>query len=57
MLRGFEMRLLAELGYAPLLEREAASGAPIDPARRYVYEPERGPVADQRRSRQRASAW
>jgi DNA repair protein RecO (recombination protein O) len=44
MLRSFEKRLLAELGYAPLLEREAASGAPIDPSRRYVYEPDRGPM-------------
>lgn len=44
VLRSFEKRLLAELGYAPLLEREAASGAPIDPARRYVYEPDRGPL-------------
>jgi DNA repair protein RecO (recombination protein O) len=43
VLRTFEKRLLAELGYAPLLEREAG-GAPIDPARRYVYEPERGPM-------------
>jgi DNA repair protein RecO (recombination protein O) len=44
VLRAFEKRLLAKLGYAPLLEREAASGAPIDPALRYVYEPERGPM-------------
>jgi DNA repair protein RecO (recombination protein O) len=44
VLRTFEKRMLAELGYAPLLEREAASGAPIDPGRRYVYEPDRGPV-------------
>ena len=44
VLRAFEKRLLAELGYAPLLEREAASGAPIDPSRRYVYEPDRGPM-------------
>ena len=43
VLRAFEKRLLAELGYAPLFEREAASGAPIDPSRRYVYEPDRGP--------------
>jgi DNA repair protein RecO (recombination protein O) len=42
-LRGFEKRLLAELGYAPLLDRDAAS-RPIDPGQRYVYEPERGPV-------------
>ncbi|MFL5380924.1 MAG: DNA repair protein RecO, partial [Longimicrobiaceae bacterium] len=45
VLRSFEKRLLSELGYAPLLEREALSGAPIEPARRYVYEPDRGPVA------------
>jgi DNA repair protein RecO (recombination protein O) len=44
VLRTFEKRLLAELGYAPLLEREAASGAPIDASRRYTYEPDRGPV-------------
>ncbi len=43
ILRGFEKRLLAELGYAPLLEREAG-GAAIDPQRRYVYEPDRGPM-------------
>lgn len=44
ILRRFEKRLLAELGYAPVLEREASSGAPIDPSRRYVYEPDRGPM-------------
>jgi DNA repair protein RecO (recombination protein O) len=44
VLRSFEKRLLAELGYAPLLERDAASGAPIEPGRRYVYEPDRGPM-------------
>jgi DNA repair protein RecO (recombination protein O) len=44
VLRGFEKRLLAELGYAPLLERDAAS-RPIDPDGLYVYEPERGPTA------------
>jgi len=43
-LRRFEKRLLAEVGYAPLLERDAASGAPIDPSRRYAYEPDRGPM-------------
>ncbi len=42
-LRGFEKRLLAELGYAPLLEHDAAN-RPIDPERLYVYEPDRGPV-------------
>jgi DNA repair protein RecO (recombination protein O) len=44
VLRSFEKRLLSELGYAPLLEREALSGEPIEPSRRYVYEPDRGPV-------------
>ena len=44
VLRAFEKRLLAELGYAPLLERDAASGAPIEPGRRYAYEPDRGPM-------------
>jgi DNA repair protein RecO (recombination protein O) len=44
VLRSFEKRMLAELGYAPLLEREAASGAPVEPGRRYVYEPDRGPM-------------
>jgi DNA repair protein RecO (recombination protein O) len=43
-LRRFEKRMLAELGYAPLLDRDTAS-RPIDPERRYVYELERGPVA------------
>jgi len=45
VLRGFERRLLGELGYAPLLEREAASGAPVAPGRRYEYDPDRGPLA------------
>jgi DNA repair protein RecO (recombination protein O) len=43
ILRRFEKRMLAELGYAPLLDHDAAS-RPIDPAARYVYEPERGPM-------------
>jgi DNA repair protein RecO (recombination protein O) len=43
VLRAFEKRLLAELGYAPLLDRDAAS-RPIDPEGFYVYEPERGPL-------------
>jgi DNA repair protein RecO (recombination protein O) len=47
VLRAFEKRLLAELGYAPLLERDAAS-RPIDPQRLYVYEPERGPLPAER---------
>jgi DNA repair protein RecO (recombination protein O) len=44
VLRSFEKRLLAELGYAPLLDREAMSGEPIDASGSYVYEPDRGPV-------------
>ena len=45
VLRGFERRLLCELGYAPLLERDAASGAPVEPELRYEYDPDRGPLA------------
>lgn len=45
VLRGFERRLLSELGYAPLLEQEAGGGAPIDPRQQYRYEPDHGPVA------------
>jgi DNA repair protein RecO (recombination protein O) len=45
VLRRFEKHLLKELGYALLLDREADSGRPIDPARRYTYVVERGPVA------------
>jgi DNA repair protein RecO (recombination protein O) len=42
VLRRFERRLLAELGYGLELTREAASHAPIDPAASYHYELERG---------------
>jgi DNA repair protein RecO (recombination protein O) len=48
ILRGFERRMLAELGYAPVLDRDAASGAAIEPARHYTYEAERGPVETRR---------
>ncbi|HTP63061.1 MAG TPA: DNA repair protein RecO [Burkholderiales bacterium] len=48
ILRGFERRMLAELGYAPVLDRDAANGAAIDPAKHYAYEPERGPVETRR---------
>src|SRR3954451_22008893 len=44
LLRIFEKRLLAELGYAPMFDRDAQSGAPIEPTGSYVYEPDRGPV-------------
>ena len=48
VLRSFEKRLLAELGYAPVFDRDAQSGAPIEPTGSYVYEPDRGPVRSQR---------
>ena len=42
-LRRFELMLLAELGYALPLVREADTGGPIDPAARYHYAFDRGP--------------
>ena len=48
VLRGFERRMLAELGYAPVLDRDAANGAAIAPGKWYDYEPERGPVETRR---------
>ena len=54
-LRCFERRLLTELGYAPMLDRDAESGAPIEPMRRYVYEFDRGPVPANETPRGRAS--
>jgi DNA repair protein RecO (recombination protein O) len=43
VLRRFELRLLAELGYGLQLTQEAETGVAIDPAGRYHYEFERGP--------------
>jgi DNA repair protein RecO (recombination protein O) len=43
LLRRFELGLLAELGYAPLLVRDADTGTPLDPAQSYRYAFERGP--------------
>ena len=43
VLRGFELKLLAELGYALSLTRDADTGAPVDPSARYYYAFERGP--------------
>lgn len=57
VLRAFERRLLAEVGYALQLDRDAQSGAPIDPAARYLYEPERGPVAAQGSPPPGREAW
>jgi DNA repair protein RecO (recombination protein O) len=42
-LRHFELRLLAELGYALTLTHDVASGRPIEPGERYHYAFERGP--------------
>jgi DNA repair protein RecO (recombination protein O) len=43
VLRRFEVRLLAALGYALPLLREADTGAPVDAAARYHYTFDRGP--------------
>jgi DNA repair protein RecO (recombination protein O) len=44
ILRRFEKSLLKELGYALSLDREG-TGQPVDPAGRYTYVVDRGPVA------------
>lgn len=44
VLRRFEQRMLGELGYALVLDRDAESGLPLAPERRYSYVVERGPV-------------
>ena len=49
VLRGFERKMLAELGYAPVLDRDAGNGAQIEAAKHYAYEAERG-VVETRRS-------
>ncbi|HEX6945411.1 MAG TPA: DNA repair protein RecO, partial [Casimicrobiaceae bacterium] len=43
ILRRFEVRLLAELGYALSLTTEADTGAAVDPAARYHYAFDAGP--------------
>jgi DNA repair protein RecO (recombination protein O) len=53
LLRSFELRLLRELGYAPPLDRDPASGLPVQAARRYRYLPERGPVESEHAARER----
>jgi DNA repair protein RecO (recombination protein O) len=42
-LRRFELGLLRHLGYGPPLDREAETGAPVRPERRYRYRVEVGP--------------
>lgn len=44
-LRRFELRLLASLGYALVLDHDVASGVPIERERLYRYQLERGPLA------------
>ncbi len=44
ILRAFECRLLARLGYGLVLDHDVESGAPIVPDRDYDYLPHRGPV-------------
>ncbi len=43
ILRRFEVRLLAELGYALVLTHDVDSGAAVEPASRYHYVFDRGP--------------
>jgi DNA repair protein RecO (recombination protein O) len=43
-LRRFEKTLLKELGYGLTLDRDAESGRPVDPQKRYAYVVERGPI-------------
>ena len=43
VLRSFEVRLLAELGYALALTHEANGGAAVDPSARYHYAFDQGP--------------
>ena len=44
ILRTFEHRLLREIGYGLILDHDVMSGEAIDPAARYHYLPERGPI-------------
>jgi len=43
-LRRFERDLIAELGYGLVLEHEADSGMPLDPAAEYAYRLDSGPM-------------
>lgn len=54
VLRSFELRLLAELGYAMTLTAEGGSGAPVDPRRSYHYAIDRGPLPH---AAEPADAW
>jgi DNA repair protein RecO (recombination protein O) len=48
VLRQFELKLLSELGYGLVLDREAEADRPIDPRQHYYYAIEQGPVVRQR---------
>jgi DNA repair protein RecO (recombination protein O) len=54
VLRRFELRLLAELGYAVALTKEADTGAPVVAGERYHYAFDRGP---QRTLREPSARW
>ena len=54
VLRRFELRLLAELGYAVALTHEADTGAPVVAGERYHYAFDRGP---QRTLREPGARW
>jgi DNA repair protein RecO (recombination protein O) len=43
VLRQFELRLLDEIGYSPVLDRETVGGEPVRPGLRYRYEAGSGP--------------
>ncbi|MEN8177789.1 MAG: DNA repair protein RecO [Pseudomonadota bacterium] len=43
-LRGFEVRLLKEIGYALMLDHDSVSGSPVAPEKVYDYLIEQGPV-------------
>jgi DNA repair protein RecO (recombination protein O) len=45
VLRCFEKRLLSELGYALMLDRDAQTRQPLQAQRRYQYVIDRGPIA------------
>lgn len=47
-LRQFELELLSLLGYGVVLDRDAVSGAALEPAGRYEYRMEQGPVGVQK---------
>jgi len=44
ILRQFEHRLLQETGYGLVLDHDVMNGAVIDPAARYTFLPDRGPI-------------